>query len=278
MKDVSACLLVSGSPRYALTARQSIRSLLRHTDFDIFVGCGSCLTRWLPSNPRLKVAEVTTSQSRLGRAGPFLAKFDVMDACLRSGSHPYVLVMDADAVVGRPISQDMVQQALAGQGLGLVEQTSVRGSTTDRSALKAHYRNHTLAWFSIQAPPSKGFHYYNTGVILSKRAALRELVDWALGHLAGHCSTHLVGQHMIADQDYIQFWVHEKRPGICRRLPWYWNHCAHWDNGFPDPRALVHHLSFFCRAPRLHHVLLMSLIGSGHLRMARLVGTCMGGM
>jgi hypothetical protein len=197
-----------------------------------------------------------------------------MDACLRAMPHRFLLVLDADAVVGRPISDAMVLVALAGSGLGLVEQPQVRGSTTDRTALNAHYREHTLSWFGVPESAGHGgdFRYYNTGVMLATREALQQLVHWALEHLQGRLAPHRVGRHMIADQDYVQYWVNELNPAVCRPLPWQWNHCTHWDDGFPDPRALIYHLSSFCTAPRLRHLLVMALIGRGHLPLARWVG------
>jgi hypothetical protein len=81
---------------------------------------------------------------------------------------------------------------------------------------------------------------------------MEKIASWTPSRIdlseAGHVD-HQVGMHMIADQDYLQYWVHNLKPGSCILLPWYWNHCRHWAEGFPRPGARVIHFSNFCNGP-----------------------------
>ena len=56
--------------------------------------------------------------------------------------------------------------------------------------------------------------------------------------------------HMLADQDYLRLWTNSRHPGSCTTLAWDWNHCEHWDDGFPRRGARIVHASNFCRGPR----------------------------
>jgi glycine betaine/choline ABC-type transport system substrate-binding protein len=79
----------------------------------------------------------------------------------------------------------MVQQALAKTGFGMVEQTTILGSTMNRSDFRDHYALHSLAWLAPEAkPPSlSDFRYYNSGVVLGHRQEFIEFSNWALAVL-----------------------------------------------------------------------------------------------
>ena len=138
-----------------------------------------------------------------------------------------------------------------------------------------------LAWFEPgggNGSPPASFRYYNSGVVVALREKLREIVEWVGDRLADSPPGHQVGKHMIADQDYYQYWVHAVDPGCCATLPWKWNHCRHWDDGFPHPDALILHFSFFCNAPALRQIAQMALLRRGRRRLSRfieLAGGCL---
>jgi hypothetical protein len=167
----------------------------------------------------------------------------------------------------------MVEAALVGHGLGMVEQTCIRGGSVGRAELLAHYQNYTLAWFESGRQPGvpPDFRYYNSGVVLGTREKLREILEWAQDRLARAPDGHQVGPHMITDQDYYQYWVHAVDPGCCSALPWSWNHCRHWDEAFPRPDALILHFSFFCNAPTLRQITQMALLRRGLGQLNRFV-------
>jgi hypothetical protein len=40
-------------------------------------------------------------------------------------------------------------------------------------------------------------------------------------------------------------------------LPWPWNHCEHWDSGFPHEGAYILHFSNFCQGPSFMNMVRM---------------------
>jgi hypothetical protein len=147
----------------------------------------------------------------------------------------------------------MLELALEGRSLGMVEQPGIRGSGMEHSDFLSHYRDHTLQWFENSrdpAPDPNDFRFYNSGVVVGRREAFAAVVDWAIASIRGTDREHQVGEHMIADQDYFQYWCNRLHPLSCTPLPWYWNHCEHWDVSFPRRGALVTHFSNFCAGPR----------------------------
>jgi len=185
------------------------------------------------------------------RAQRFLLKFTALQALLDSSRADVILMMDADAVVTRRLSERMIRHAMGPHPLAMVEQTGITGSTMSRREFLAHYTRHTLTLLDpdAQPPPVERFRYFNSGVVLGLREEWNRLVTWALTTIAGHAGEHQVGEHMIADQDYFQYWANTLHPGCCSELPWYWNHCEHWDLNFPHPNVLIAHFSNFCNGP-----------------------------
>ena len=164
-----------------------------------------------------------------------------------------------------------LRRALCGHDFGMVEQARITGSDADRAYFLDHYIDHTLKWFGHRGPPPAldAFRYFNSGLVLARREPLGEFLAWCEDVLGKAPAHHRVGAHMIADQDYFQFWTNTLHPGSCATLEWRWNHCEHWHQGFPRSGALVQHFSNFCHGPtdhgiaRMRDILMRELGASG---------------
>ena len=250
---VTACVLATGRAAYYRAARGAVRSVLRHTPFDVFVAVGD-RDRWhAPHDPRVRVHALDASRPLIRhRAGPFLDKLHALDACLRETRAERIVLLDGDARFVAPADAADVERALAGRSLAMAEQTTIRGSGMSRADFLEHYVRHPLAWLARgdAPPPLDAFRYFNSGVVLARRDGLEPFLAWALPRMRQAGDAHQAGEHMIADQDYLQLWTNTLHPGCCTTLPWEWNHCEHWDDGFPRRRARIVHSSNFCRGPR----------------------------
>ena len=248
---VTVVVLVHGRRRYFRAAREAIRSVLARTSFDVVAVVGPGGGRlWLRSR-RLRVIRQRDGVAR-GRAGAFLLKFRALATALRETRSSHVMVLDADAVVARRLTEADVVEALGDRPLGMVEQARILGGEMDRDRLRAFAYDTMLPFFG--AVPAglqpSDLTYFNSGVVLAERETLFELTVWALERIEGEARPHEVGEHMVGDQDYFQYWVNVMHPGTCRALPWSWNHCEHWDEGFPRAQAKILHFSNFCHGPR----------------------------
>lgn len=245
------CMLVCGNPAYAAAARVAVESLIADSDFRVFVAHSPGLLSDWPSDPRLHRQPLPAASGDNHRARRFLQKFQALESCLERTSSSWILQLDADVVLARPLRERQLRNALAGAHLGMVEQKTIRGSAMDRAAFLDHYTRHTLALLDSGAapPPLAAFRYYNSGVVVGPRSTWERLVPWALQTIGRQPREHQVGEHMIADQDYFQYWANTRHPGSCAELPWYWNHCECWDDPFPRRGVLFAHFSNFCRGP-----------------------------
>ncbi|MCE9630706.1 MAG: glycosyltransferase family 2 protein [Planctomycetia bacterium] len=246
-----ACMLVHGDAAYARAARVAVDSLLADSDFDVLVVHGGGPVDAWPRQRRLHRQRIECPPADGHRARRFLLKFEALQTCLERFDAPWVLNLDADVVLARPLRGVDVAAALDGAGLGMVEQTCIRGSTMDRRAFLDHYRTHSLAAIAPDAPVPAvdAFRYYNSGVVVAAAATLSALVAWALQAIAGHAGEYQSGEHIVADQDFFQYWANQLHPESSRQLPWYWNHCEHWDADFPRRGVLFAHFSNFCLGP-----------------------------
>jgi hypothetical protein len=251
MARVCVCVTVSGGWKNYFAARQALVSVLDRTPFDVFAAVGSGPGWLLPAHPRLQVTRVADPSSGEHRSAPFLRKFNGISAGLRHTDADYLVVLDADTVVTGRIDVANVERALDGLPLAMAEQTGIRGSAMGRAGFMDHYRAHTLAWIApaVAPPRLERFRFFNSGVVLGARAEFERLTAWALDTIGRLGPRHEVGRHMIADQDYFQAWTNTLHPGSCRTLGWEWNHCEHWDEGFPRRGALICHFSNFCNGP-----------------------------
>ncbi len=266
---VCVCLLVHGEENYYRVGRRAAWSVLEHSPFDVFVAVGST-RRWrLAAEGRLRTLRLPPPPAPADRAARFLLKFRALEACLRTTRAEHLILLDADTLVVRTIDDDDVVAALDGRRLGMVEQTTIRRSGMTRADFHRHYRRHALAWLAARGERSASTHdpiadletfrFFNSGVVLGQRAELERIAAWALESATRPASSHQIGAHMIADQDYLQIWTNHLHPGSCATLPWQWNHCEHWDRGFPRPHARILHFSNFCRGPTLAQVTRMEL-------------------
>jgi hypothetical protein len=262
MAEVVVCILVHGPENYYRTGRQTALSVLEHSDFDVFMVHGSRSDMGLKPNHRLHLYPLLTEAGYCYRARPFLRKFHALQACLENKRNSFLMLLDSDAIFVHTISKQMVERALGAKNLAMVEQKTILGSKMSRRDFLDHYIHHTIAWLDPAAtPPSVGvFRFYNSGVVLGRRKTFQNLVTWAISIMNKKKGDHTVGEHMIADQDYFQFWTNTQEPGCCTTLPWYWNHCIHWDRGFPLNGAYILHFSNFCSKPTFFQLMQMRLL------------------
>jgi hypothetical protein len=265
MGAVAVCILIHGNRNYFRAGREAARSVLEQTDFDLFLALGPGPRLHFKDRSRVFHHALPQEAGLSYRARPFLRKFHALQSCLEKFDHPWLILMDADTLIVQPVTEQMVVEAMAGRGLGMVEQETIRGSGMGKSDFLEHYVRHSLVWIAPESTPPDpdGFRFHNSGVVLGKREQLGRFLHWALATLNAKGGNHVVGRHMITDQDYYQVWTNNLHPESTVSLPWYWNHCEHWDEDFPRKGARILHFSNFCRGPTLWQVLRMNLLRRG---------------
>lgn len=252
MTRVSAVLTVVGEDSYRRAARASVRALLARTDLEVVVGADDVEGLELPAHERITVLPIEVRHVQ-GRPDPFLAKFRTVTGFLRSGAPlpDAVLLIDVDAVVVSGVSADEVVALLDGRDFAMAEQPGITGSTMARADFLRHYLTHALPVIDAEAPaPSlEQFRYFNSGVVVARPDALLCLAEFALDRSADPDRAHVQGEHMVADQDYFQYWCTTVHPGSCTELSTDWNHCRWWDADYPRQGARIRHLSNFTEGP-----------------------------
>jgi len=263
MSETVVCILSTGDSLYFRSACIAVQSVLRFTDFDVFFAHDRETLPDLENSRRVTQFFLGKGCPGHDRARPFLNKFQALQDCLNHGRHPFLIALDADAVVVRRITSEMLEKELDGRSLAMVEQTGIIGSDMTRRELLDHYVHHTLVWFGnvAAAPPVDTFRFYNSGVVLARREGIQEFLNWAGEWRLQKKGAHRVGCHMIADQDYYQYWVNTLEPGTCTTLTWHWNHCEHWDDPFPREGAMILHFSNFCLKPTRLQIAEMAFFG-----------------
>jgi GT2 family glycosyltransferase len=251
----AVAILAVGTVGYVLAARQAVLSLLHHSDFDIHVATDADGLPLLPTSPRvhLNLVEVTSE----ARADPFMAKFTALRRCLDSCTDDLVMLVDADAVALGPIGEADLLAGLGGRGLAMAEQPGILGSEGGREALRQHYLNCSLAFLLPGETPPERFRFYNSGIVIGRRATWEAFLAWAGSIAVQRPRSATVGEHMIADQDYLQVWANNVEPGRTALLPWSWNHCDKWDADFPKQGARFAHFSNFCSGPEVETIAAM---------------------
>ncbi|MFT7533261.1 MAG: hypothetical protein ACI9FD_004296 [Gammaproteobacteria bacterium] len=238
-----------GHPAYFSVAELSVLSVLKHTSFSILLGVDLDEAPAWADHPRITTV-LLEPRYGTGKRLPFLAKFETLSYLTQIVDKGLVLQMDADALMVREIRRDMIESALCKYEYAMVEQKQIIGSNNDRAFFLEHYENHSMVWFdSSDAPEIDDFRFYNAGVVLFTIESLVRFLPWSNSVIESKPDHHRVGKHMIGDQDYLQFWVNNLNPQQCRELPWFWNHCEHWDAEFPRNGALICHFSNFCNGP-----------------------------
>ena len=247
----SVCVSILAGSAFADCARESVLSVLENSSFDVHLSLVGVKPKRLPPTRRLVVSALDTPRRRRERAWPFLRKFWALERCLARTDADRLVLLDADAVLVRRLEDRDVAAALSGGALGMVAQETITGSAMTRADFHDHYVRHTLAFIAPgeKPPPPERFRYFNSGVVLGTRAELESLCSWATSAIAGAGRRHAVGKHMIADQDYFQYWAHAVAPERTVALPWSWNHSGAWHEGFPRPDARILHFTNFCNGP-----------------------------
>ncbi|MFO0407884.1 MAG: glycosyltransferase family 2 protein [Labrys sp. (in: a-proteobacteria)] len=247
---VVVSIVALGSVRYALAAREALASALQHTKFDVYLLCDRETVGFFAPHPRMHILLHTPAGERV-RSSNFLAKFEALARCLDESGADFIIHLDADAVFRQAVDAAGITTALQGADLAMVEQPRIRGSTVSRAELRQHYVDHAHAFLvpDLSLPAPETFLFVNSGVILFRREGLSRFLDWASELASARPAAHRHGQHMIADQDYLQVWVNTIAPTAFNVVPWIWNHCEHWDEDFPNNSALIIHLSNFCNGP-----------------------------
>lgn len=253
MPRTCVCVAVCGRRAYFQAAREAVRSVVARSDFDVIVVTDPGASVLLSRERRVRTIEAQPPDGAAGRARPFLFKLAALRDGLRYTDADVVLLLDADAMFVARIDDALVADALGGGSLGMVEQTGIFGSGMRKQDFFRHYVDHTLAWLApgeAAAPADeREFRFYNSGVVLGRRVELERMTRWALDTVGRAEGDHHVGRHMIADQDYFQYWANVLSRSNCVPLSWRWNHCRHWDTGFPRDDAFVLHFSNACNGP-----------------------------
>jgi hypothetical protein len=251
---VAVSLLIHGHPNYYISGINCVRSIMHYSDFDIFVMLGRSKKYKLPADGRIKISYLEDLSEGQHRSKRFLYKFIGLKQCIESGTYDIIVQLDADALFALPINAKNLIESLDNFQLGMVEQKTILGSNMSRIDFYNHYLKHSLPLIDPnQIPPVLDrFRYYNSGVVIGKTAEMYRLLSWAMKRINELEALEVpsqIGEHMIADQDYFQFWTNNINPDCCVELPWYWNHCDLWDNDFPNPEARIVHFSNFCLGP-----------------------------
>ena len=136
--------LVHGAPGYFEVAREAVLAVLARTDFHVFVSHRGDPAR-LPRSPRVTFHPIEKAPLGVARPYRFLMKFDALAACLAANDHELIVQMDVDALPVRSLTTAMIDRALGTRDFGMVEQTTVTGSTMGRADFLKHYADHALA-------------------------------------------------------------------------------------------------------------------------------------
>src|SRR5262245_47240376 len=115
--SVDACVLVHGVPGYFEAAAQTVRSVLEHTGFALFIAKGAGGTRHVPLSRRFHVVDIPDVAATTHRSWRFLKKFEALTHWLRGGAGTHVLLLDADTVIVAPLTAEDVRAALGDRGL-----------------------------------------------------------------------------------------------------------------------------------------------------------------
>jgi hypothetical protein len=244
------CVYATGAARYGEVAREAALSVLDHSTFDLCLVHDIGLDRWVPRSSRVERLPLRRAPA-IDPADPFNGKLEALRLCIERSRDDLFIMLDADAVVTRAIGERDLRAALGGKGMGMVEQKRTVSNGMGREDLYAHYCRVSLQFDAPHLPPPalEAFRYFNSGVMLLEREAALAALDWACGCVRDRPRPHRIGQHMITDQDHFQVWTNSIQPGCCAELPWYWNHCGHWDADFPRADAWIVHFSNFCQGP-----------------------------
>jgi hypothetical protein len=248
---VVAHFYLAGDERYYALGIEAIRSVLQQTDFDVWVGCDAPERLSALASSRLHCRKLPQEPPAFS-GQMFLRKLDSLRCCLSAfPCGRYILALDADTVLCRRLSEQNISDALQGRALGMVAQGIKPGSGTSQEDLWENYAKGFLRLLGPGTHPRReDFYYYNSGVVVAQKEELLSFLSWAGPLLRETGSGHDLGSMFVGDQHYFQIWANHFHPETTLRLPWSWNYCEHWDEGFDRNQTLIHHFSNYCLGPR----------------------------
>ena len=260
MSDVTICIVSFGDPAYYAAANQSMTSALVHTDADVFLLTDEGRFD-IPDNPRITHLPVLRPEQPARR---FMNKLEAWRRCLGETQNPVLVLMDADAVFAARAQSSELACLVTEKAFAMVEQTSLLQLEWERQDYWRHYCRTSLKAIDAhaEAPSLDNFRFFNSGFVVCRNPDLGEFLKWCddVSPLVDFEQAAQTGE-TVTDQDFIQFWSNNLYPGQVSTLDWSWNHCSHWDTGFPRPDARVIHFSSFYHAPTPEVVASMRIAG-----------------
>lgn len=245
---VTVGVVAFGSSAYDSAARQSVASVLGHTDANVVLVTDSADCD-VPEDPRMTRLRGLRPEGSTRR---FMTKLEGWRLCLNETPTPVLVLLDADAVFVRSARASELA-GLVGQGdFAMVEQTRLPALGWGRLDYWLHYCRTTLQAIDPRAePPSRArFRFFNSGFVVCRRQGLDEFLHWCRDTSPRVDFDRAASAGVtITDQDFLQFWSNNLHPDRVSTLEWSWNHCSHWDADFPQPDARVVHFSSFYHAP-----------------------------
>ncbi len=262
MTDVTICIVSFGAPAYHAAAYQSVASALAHTDAEVLFLTDTGEVD-VPDDSRVTHLPVLRPGEPTRR---FMTKLEAWRFFLCRTATDVLILLDADAVFVRSTDSLELANLVAERDLAMVEQTRLLQMGWRRLDYWRHYcRTSLKAIDAHEKPPSVDcFRFFNSGFMACRRQGLGEFLEWADGVLP-RVDFNWAAQRgvVLTDQDFVQFWTNNLHPEYASTLDWSWNHCPHWDTGFPRPGGRVVHFSNFYRAPTPEVIERMRSAGSG---------------
>jgi GT2 family glycosyltransferase len=241
---------IFGGSNYYSAAELCVGSLLENTTFPVLVGCDRSADFRLEYPGRLQIVDLEAMNPG-SRASGFLGKFQTaLEAPIGEEVDICVLV-DVDCLLTTALDEETIVSVLGQSDFAMVEQKTVSGSTMKRADFLHHFSEVALPVIDSNECISslEHFRYWNSGICIARLGALRELARFALQRFYDHPDLFSRGGHLVADQDFFQYWGSIRKPGSVATLEPNWNNCAHWDDEFPMSNAYFLHWSNFCLGP-----------------------------
>ncbi|WFB35512.1 glycosyltransferase [Kiritimatiellota bacterium B12222] len=250
--NLIACILIQGNPAYSSSGKETILSVLQHTDLDLHAFIDRAERITLPPHKRLHLHALPSPDPSAADGMRFLVKCEALRQLSTLPDVDGILMLDADTVIVKSLSLADLSAPLHQADWAISEQTGIRGTEMTRQDFLEHYTHVSLAYCDPTASPPDlaDFRYVNTGVFLVRIAALLPFLDWTENILHQKPSLSIDGK-LIGDQDLIQYWIHH-HPGLrFQLLDASWNHCPLWHHDFPTAHARIVHLSNFLLGPTM---------------------------
>ena len=184
--SVAVCILIHGAAGFAEAGRGAL-SLLRHTTFPLFIAHDGAHSLDLPASPRLTFHRLPPLSPSVHRARRFLLKFTALQALLSSSRADRILMMDADTVVTRRLSERMIRLAMGPHPLAMVN----RPASPVRPCRGASFLHTTPAtrwrYWPRRTTPIRRFRYFSSARAGPPR--MESPRHQALTAIAGHAGT-----------------------------------------------------------------------------------------